>query len=205
MQSEVLLNVWNRSWELDELLCPCDVHFVEWIDYHNIRDAIIFHFGTGSHHIVGIENSHPDRRNAVLGITASRHEYERYEDIVTSQPHVLRYYHSIFADIYMLNEKLLAEFDIVTAFHLCEFRDERNDLYNARTDLELLTMLTNRIKPGGYMLFYLSSDGFDRPNGNARDVIKNWERDCRVEHVGIFKTLDVYRKMGLSENTSPGS
>ena len=39
---------------------------------------------------------------------------------------MLRTYNAVFGDIYLLNAKLLPVFDVVTLFHLCEFRGERD-------------------------------------------------------------------------------
>ena len=49
------LNYWNETWSLDEAQCPCDVHFVEYLEGKKAKDAAIFHFGTGNHHIVGLK------------------------------------------------------------------------------------------------------------------------------------------------------
>ena len=48
------LNYWNETWSLDEAQCPCDLHFVEYLQEKEAKDAAIFHFGTGNHHIVGL-------------------------------------------------------------------------------------------------------------------------------------------------------
>src|SRR4051812_14276132 len=72
------LNIWDEAWGLNADICPCDLHFIDWIDRQKLTDAVIFHFGTGAHHVVGIENARPDRRNAVLGITASSGELDDY-------------------------------------------------------------------------------------------------------------------------------
>ena len=64
------------------------------------------------------------RRNSVFGITAAPQEYQKYIELAIARPEVLRYYNAVFGDIYLLNEKLLPVFDVVTLFHLCEFRGE---------------------------------------------------------------------------------
>ena len=120
-----------------------------WLDEQGIRDAAIYHFGTGGHHHVGIECALPERRNNVLAITAAPREHEAFVQLATARPHLLRYYNAVFGDIYLLNERLLPEFDVVTLFHLCEFRGAANDEYGALTDLEVTRALTRRLKPGG--------------------------------------------------------
>ena len=33
------LHYWDASWDLRVAECPCDVHFVEWLDENRITDA----------------------------------------------------------------------------------------------------------------------------------------------------------------------
>jgi hypothetical protein len=73
-----MLNFWDASWGLDERLCPCDVYFAEYLEEKGIKGASIFHFGTGSHHILGLRTAENGSNNAVLGITASPGEYDAY-------------------------------------------------------------------------------------------------------------------------------
>jgi hypothetical protein len=190
------LHYWDAYWDLRVKECPCDVHFMGWLDANRITDAAIYHFGTGGHHHVGIECAHPDRRNAVLGITAAPQEYDTYVKLAIERPDVLRYYNAVFGDIYLLNDRLLPVFDVVTLFHLCEFRGEKNDAYGALTDLEVANLLTDKTKPGGHILFYTGSFAFDRADHSAKDVVAEWERGRDVERVGMFETLLVYRKRG---------
>jgi hypothetical protein len=193
--AEAALHYWDAYWDLREAECPCDVHFVQWLDENRITDSAIYHFGTGGHHYVGIECAKAERRNAVLGITAAPQEHEKYVELAIQRPDVLRYYNTIFGDIYLLNEKLLPEFDVVTLFHLCEFRGEKNDAYNALTDLEVTNLLTDKTRPGGYILFFTTSFAFDWDGPmSAKNVIAQWEKERDVERVGTFKSLLVYRK-----------
>ncbi len=190
MTEQARLHYWQGTWDLREAECPCDVHLVDWLDENRIRDATLFHFGTGAHHHVGIENARPERRNAVLGITASPPEYEAFVALAIERPEVLRYYNAFFGDIYLLNAALLPVFDVVTLFHLCEFRGEANDAYGALTDLAVTNLLTDRTRPGGHILFFTGSFAFDR----AEEVIAQWERERDVERVGTHRSLLVYRK-----------
>ena len=186
------LNLVDYAWPLDEKLCPCDLQFLKWIDGNSIRNAAIFHFGTGAHHFVGIENAKASRKNSVYGVTASVAEHDAYEKLIIETPQTLRYYQVFFCDAYMLNEQLLPLFDVISLFHLCEFRDERSDAYGAYTDLELLMMLTRKAKPGARILFYEGSNGFKRTDGNTNDVLRAWEERCDVQRVGTFESLLVY-------------
>jgi hypothetical protein len=193
--AEAALHYWDAYWDLRVQECPCDVHFVEWLDQNRITDAAIYHFGTGGHHFVGIECASEKRRNAVLGITAAPQEYEKYVELAIARPDVLRYYNAVFGDIYLLNDKLLPTFDVVTLFHLCEFRGEKNDAYNALTDLQVTNLLTDKTRPGGHILFFTTSFAFDWDGPmSAKKVIALWEKERDVERVGMFKSLLVYRK-----------
>jgi hypothetical protein len=195
--AEAALHYWDAYWDLREKECPCDVHFIEWLDKNRITDAAIYHFGTGGHHHVGIECASETRRNTVLGITAAPQEHEKYVELAITRPDVLRYYNAVFGDIYLINEKLLPTFDVVTLFHLCEFRGEKNDAYNALTDLEVTNLLTDKTHPGGHILFFTSSFAFDWDGPmSAKKVIAKWEKERDVERVGEFKSLLVYRKRG---------
>lgn len=190
--AETRLHYWDASWALRPAECPCDVEFVAWLDATATRDAALFHFGTGGHHHVGIECARPDRRNAVLGITASPEEHGEFVRLVMARPEVLRFYNVLFGDIYILNDRLLPTFDAATLFHLCEYRGDRGEDYGSMTDLEVAELVTGRVRPGGHVLFYTGSFAFDP----TREVIAAWERRCDMERVGSFKSLLVYRRRG---------
>ncbi len=184
------LHFWDAVWDLQVAQCPCDAHFCDWLEKEQIKDASIFHFGTGSHHIVGIRTAENGSNNCVLGITASPGEYDAFVKLAIDRPDVEKSYKVFFGDIYQLEQRLLPHFDVVTLFHLCEFRNERNDLYGALTDLEVTTMLTEQTRPGGYIVFYTKSFAFD----TAEKVIAVWEKEQAVEKIGLYETLLVYRK-----------
>lgn len=189
------LHFWDASWDLRPAECPCDVDLVDWLDINRIVDGAIYHFGTGAHHHVGIECAKPERRNAVLGITASPQEYEAFVALAIARPEVLRHYNAVFGDIYLLNRKLLPAFDVVTLFHLCEFRGDKNDAYGALTDLDVVNLLTDHTRSGGHILFFPGSFAFDRADHRAKDVIAEWEQLRNVECLGRYKSLLVYRKV----------
>ena len=138
---------------------------------------------------MSVSNLLGQRRNAVLGITASPQEYEAYVTLAINRPDVPCFYTAIFGDIYLLNEKLLPTFDVVTLFHLCEFRGEQNDAYGAMTDLEITRLLTSKTRLGGHILFYPSSFAFDRAGHSSKDLIAQWEQGCQVERVRMFGSL----------------
>ena len=167
------------------------MHFCNWLEEQKITNASIFHFGTGSHHIVGIRTAENGSNNCVLGITASPGEYDAFVKLAIDRPDVEKTYKSFFGDIYQLEDRLLPTFDVVTLFHLCEFRNERNDLYGALTDRGVTDLLTAHTRSGGYILFYTKSFAFD----TAEKVIAEWEKEQGVERVGVYETLLVYRKL----------
>ena len=191
------LAFWDASWDLRAHECPCDVEFVEWLDQNRITHKTIYHFGTGAHHYVGTECARESRRNAVLGITASPQEYESFVELAIAKPDVLRWYNAMFGDIYLINERLLPSFDVVTLFHLCEFRSEQTDGYGGLTDLEVTNLLTEKTAPGGYILFFTKSYAFDWEGPmSGKRVIAQWEKEQPVARIGEYKTLLVYRKVG---------
>jgi hypothetical protein len=183
------LNIYDDNWVTRG---ECDIHLVAWLDQQKITNASIYHFGTGGHHYVGVECAKPQRRTSVLGITASPQEYQNYVRLVTGRPEVMRYYNAVFGDIYLLNEKLLPTFDLVTLFHICEFRGPQTDAYNGLTDLAVTNLLTDKTRPGGHILFYTSSFAFDK----AKPVIAQWEKERPVERIGEYKSVLIYKKAG---------
>jgi len=184
-----MLQVWNDAWELSEDQCPCDVHLVEFLEAQPVRDAAIFHFGTGAHHHVGVRCATNGSGNSVLGITASRGEYEAYMDLVTERPEVSRSYKAWFGDIYLLDRKLLPVFDVVTLFHLCEFRSAESDSYRAMTDAQMARLLIGQTRPGGWVLFYSGSMAFEA----ARPVIAELEAGGLIQSAATFQSLLLYR------------
>ena len=186
------LQFWDAVWDLRIAECPCDVQFLDWLDHAQIRNASIFHFGTGSHHIIGARTAENGSGNCVLGITAAPKEYDAFVELAIERPEVERTYKVFFGDIYQLEKRLLPDFDVVTLFHLCEFRTEKSDLYGAMTDRQLLDLLTEKTRPGGYLLFYTKSFAFDA----AEKILNLWEQEGAVEKVGAYELLLVYRKKG---------
>jgi hypothetical protein len=76
--------------------------------------------------------------------------------------------------------------------HLCEFfyPNTASAEYGGIDDRGVLDLFTAKTKPGGYILFYTKSIGFEK----ARPIVAAWEKQARVTRVGAFKTLAVYRK-----------
>jgi len=187
------MNYWTDSWLLHEDVCPCDVHFNHWVAEKKLKNKLIYHFGTGLHHVLGIEQATNKSGNRVFAITASKEEYESYIELATTKAQISKNYLTYFGDIYLSNPKLLPDFDVVTLFHLCEFffPNTASKEYGGLTDAKLLDMFTVKTKPGGYILFYTRSKDFDK----AEPIIKRWEKkNRRVKRIGEFKTLLVFQK-----------
>jgi hypothetical protein len=182
------LNYYNGTWSLDEAQCPCDVHFLEYLKEKRVRNAAIFHFGTGNHHIVGLKAA--EDNNAVLSITASPQEYDDYVELLIRNPRLGHTYKAYFGDIYQLDARLLPEFDYVTLFHVGEFRTPDNDSYSALTDLEMTLLLADKVKPGGEILFYSGSYAYDKAQAVAAELVS--VRPFAAE--ADFKSLRVYGK-----------
>jgi hypothetical protein len=184
------MNYYTAAWPLVIEMCPVDVHFTEYLEERGIRDKTIFHFGTGSHHWVGMRCFETGSNNAVLGITASIEEAEAYTRLAIEHPQLSRSYKTLFGDIYLLDRRLLPDFDLVTLFHLCEFWGPESRAYGAMTDREMLDLMTDKTRQGGLILFYVKSMAFDR----AQPVIAQWAEERPVEQLEEYKTLLIYRK-----------
>ena len=185
------MNIWDVNWFLDEEQCPCDVHFLQYLEQEQITGASIFHFGTGGHHIVGIRSAENGSNNTVLGITASPQEYDDYVKLVIERPEIGRIYKAFFGDIYQLDARLLPEFDLVTLFHTGEFRTEQNDAYGALTDLEVAELLVGKLKAGGRVLFFAGSFAFDKAEAVAAQLVARRLVTAEAD----YKALRVYRKV----------
>lgn len=184
------LNYWNETWSLDEAQCPCDIHFLDYLQERKASNAVIFHFGTGNHHVVGLKLAENGSNCAVLGITASPQEYDDYVDLLIRNPRLGHTYKAYFGDIYQLDGRLLPQFDYVSLFHLGEYRTAENDAYGALTNLEMTLILADKLKPGGELLFYTGSFAYDQAEAVARELVKQRP----FEPAGVYKSLQIFRK-----------
>ena len=73
-----MLQIWDVNWFLDVEQCPCDAHFVEWLEENKVKGKTVFHFGTGGHHHIGLANQAKGCPNDILGITASPKEFDHF-------------------------------------------------------------------------------------------------------------------------------
>lgn len=183
------LNYYEIGWYLDEALCPCDIHLVKWLEQEGFRDHTIFHFGTGEHHTVGIKCHEANTGHSVLGITASPREHDFYEQLIIERPEVGHSYKVLFGDIYQLDARLLPEFDIVTLFHVGEFRSEKNDAYGALSDEEMVRLLVGKLKGPRLVIFYAGSYAFDVAERIARLLVA----EGLLEPAGNYESLRMFR------------
>jgi len=185
----------HYGWPLRPAKCPCDVHFCEYLRERNIEGKSVFHFGTGGHHLVGMQNAQARVPNDILGLTLSPHEHSAYVKRVIRRPALGKHYKVLFGDIYSLSANLMPMFDIVTLFHLCEFSDasvagQRLD------DREVLHLFRARLNSRGLMLFYPGSYGFAR----LAPLLAEEVAVGRLSLLEKYKSLVVY---GGNDQESP--
>ena len=188
------MNLWDAKWDLDEAQCPCDIHFNQWVDANKVAGKTIYHFGTGTHHIVGLTQAANGSDNVVFGITASIVEYEAYIKLANERPQLSKNYLAYFGDIYLTNARLLPSLDIATMFHAGEYigANTTTPEYGGVDDLGVARILHSRMRPGGHFLFYTGSFAFDKADALAKVL----ENEGKLERVETFKTLMVCRKTG---------
>jgi hypothetical protein len=184
------LNYWDNKWDLDEKQCPCDVHLLDYLTETKRTGIDIFHMGTGSHHIVGLRTASDGSNNHVYGITSSPQEYEDYIRLLIENPKLGFTYKAYFGDIYQIDRRLMPELDVATLFHIGEFRTEHNEAYGALTNVAMVQILVDRLRPGGEIVFYTGSFAYDQ----AEAVIKVLVERGVMEDAGRFKTLHILRK-----------
>ena len=185
-----MLNIWDVNWALDLKVCPCDQHFMEFLHERKISKSVIYHFGSGGHHLVGRECARDGADNVVLSITASPQEHDDYVKLLIAEPKLAFSYICYFSDIYTFDGRLMPQFDVTTLFHLCEFRSEQNDAYGALTDYQVLEAMVKQTRKGGIIAFY--SGSFAWPS--AKPLVERAVAEGLITFDCDYKTLPVYRK-----------
>jgi hypothetical protein len=198
------LNFYDLPWNLDADACPCDVHLNEYLEKHEVSGRSIFHFGTGVHHVVGLDNVARGNPNHILGITASKAEYNAYIDLVLEKPELALAYKVLFADVYSLNEDLLPPFDVVTLFHLGEYWTGSGQGMHGNpapdtplSDKDLLYLFLRKLDSRGRLLLYSGSAGRERIGPIIQSAL---ERGDLVNY-SSFMTLEIF---GLGPRWSRG-
>jgi hypothetical protein len=186
------MNYWPDKWDLRVDLCPCDTQFNEWVASQKLTGKTFYHFGTGQHHVIGLEQWRAGNR--VFAITASKEEYDAYINLVTENVRLAKSYLVYFGDIYLSDAALLPQFDAVTLFHLAEFLYDNTPTadYGGLDDRGLCELMTERTRPGGHILLYRKSVNYDR----AEPAINAWAKAAPVEPLPDYKWLQVFRKLG---------
>ncbi len=69
----------------------------------SLKNKTIFHFGTGEHHLIALDNAKLRKPNQIFGVTASKKEIDTYTDLVISNAKVANSYKAMFVDIYTLD------------------------------------------------------------------------------------------------------
>ncbi|MBD2459681.1 hypothetical protein H6G89_01375 [Oscillatoria sp. FACHB-1407] len=180
----------NSVWELTPYLCSCDLEFIEYLKLNQVSNKSIFHFGTGSHHVVGLANQEFETPNEIFGVTAAAREHERYVQQTLKNQKLAKYYKVLFADIYTLTDNCLPMFDLVTLFHLCEFYLPQEAPLLNQDDPSLVELFLRKLNPGGRLLFYTKSIYWK----DAEAILQRLEADNRIKRVEEYKSLLIYAK-----------
>ena len=178
----------HYSWPLRPGKCPCDVDFCEYLRERNVGGKSVFHFGTGGHHIVGLENDNAPVPNEIFALTLSPNEHAAYVRRIIRKPALGKHYKVLFGDLYSLSAESLPAFDIVTLFHLCEF-SAASETGQRLNDPEVLRLFRSKLTPQGVMLFYPGSYGFAR----LAPLLEQEVAAGRLSLVEKYKSLVVYR------------
>lgn len=185
------MNVVPYAFPLVPQICPCDIHFCDFLEHRKLREKSIFHFGTGGHHIVGLRNWTDGMANEILAITVSPSEYSRYINRVVAKPSFGTHYKVLFADIYDLHPALLPEFDVVTLFHLYEFTPPEPFAREIRMDDGgVLDLFLSKLSRQGLLLFYAGSHG----HRETRVVVERAVAAGKISFEASYKSLLVYRR-----------
>lgn len=186
-----MLQIWDVNWYLDVEQCPCDAHFVEWLEANGVKGKTIFHFGTGGHHHIGLANLAKGCPNDILGITASPQEFDAFVKLAIDHAELSRHYQVLFGDIYLLNPKLLPRIDIATLFHLCEFRGDSQDAYGGLTDAQVLDTTLETMPKGGLVSIFTGSFAGDKATEIAMAAVSAG----KLERLADYKSLQFYKKL----------
>lgn len=180
----------KSSWELQPHLCPCDIELIEYLQKYNIQDRTVFHFGTGAHHILGLENQKLAKPNEIIGITASIPEHEAYVQMCRKNRHLAKFYKVLCTDIYTLTPRSLPMLDVVALFHIGEFYMAEEAPFVHHNDESLVDLFLSKLNPDGKILFYTQSVGY----GKAEEIIESFTAQGKIYLVEKYKSLLVYAK-----------
>lgn len=180
----------KSSWELQPHLCPCDIELIEYLQKYNIQDRTVFHFGTGAHHILGLENQKLAKPNEIIGITASIPEHEAYVQMCRKNRHLAKFYKVLCTDIYTLTDRSLPMLDVVALFHIGEFYMAEEAPFVHHNDESLVDLFLSKLNSDGKILFYTRSVGY----GKAEEILESFTAQGKIYLVEKYKSLLVYAK-----------
>jgi hypothetical protein len=177
------------GWALDPV-CPCDVQLVKYCRARGIRGQVVFHMGSGLHHLVGQELCQPGLDNQVLSVTRSRDEMLTYVDRVIAEPEFGRRYRLLFADLHTLSSAELPRFDLVALFHLCEEHAVAGiDPAEAFLEgMQVVQVFLRRLKPSGRLAFYGGSTG----RAAVGAITRTLERTGALRQVDVQGPLSIW-------------
>lgn len=191
-------------------VCPSDTDISSYIDYYepSTGGLTIFHFGTGGHHIVGLNNHKRENPNFVIGITASPAEYQSYIELCLKDGSLGKDYIVYFGDIYNLQPQFLPPLDIASMPHIGEYYDptkgkEANitvkganvdrSKYAALDDKSLLDLIVDKLVPGGRLLIYTRSHGASLTTDLLQRLI--YEKKV-LKYKQMHGSIAIYTKIG---------
>ncbi len=180
----------KSSWELQLDRCPCDLELVEYLQKYNIQDQTIFHFGTGAHHLLGLENQKFSHPNEIIGITASVPEHQEYVRLSLKDRLLAKYYKVLCTDIFTLTDRSLPMLDVISLFHLGEFYMPEEAPFVHHNEESLVMMFLSKLNPGGKILFYTKSIGW----GKTEPMIAEFVKQGKIHQIETYKNLLVYAK-----------
>ena len=164
----------------------CDALFVQWLEAKKVEGKLIFHWGTGRHHLVGRRNHERGDPNEVIAMTASRAEHDEYVNFIMENPEAANHYKVMFGDAHTLSARMLPAFDIAGLFGLGEFGGGRPE-HVRLDDRKLTEMFLSRISAEGRLVFSGNHPG-------AAEIIKDfvWKRRIAVDEE--YESLVVCRR-----------
>ena len=172
------MNYWTDKWDLHEDICPCDVHVNEWIA-EKAQEQAIYHFGTGTHHVVG-----PSRRRTAPAMRWSHHRLDRGIPGLYQARHRERAGREILSGLFRRHlsdqSALLPDFDVVTMLHLCEFffPNTASKEYGGLTDRKVLDLFTDKTKRRPHHVLH-EVDGRGENRGDHSGMGKGEARRAR--------------------------
>lgn len=176
------------SWPFMPDVCPCDLHFSDYLRDRNVRGRAVFHLGPGGHHLVGLRNQQDGLQNQVLAITASPAEHNAYVRRVIRDPALGASYRVLFGDIYNLTVSSLPAFDVVSLFHLGE--PETLNAPDHRLDERgVVDLFISKLNVGGRVVFHELSAG--RPR--TWPAVELAAAEGRIAFEERYQSLAVYR------------